>query len=221
MYRCHVCLLSVVFVALAAGRVGAEEHAKASSELSPGPSGAPSPPAPDAGGGPAPKVRPAPDAPPRTYVSFAVGGSTGSRGAILCAEVAPLSFLSVSGCGNGSGFLHHEDAPDLSHWRLNFTVASFKTSAVWLQPRAQAGFAEMAIGEDSPGFEFTGTNEARTATSGGEVGGSLRALWPLGSGFEAVGEVGVSFGYFPYAPALQRPQSAWLPSAALTLGVGF
>ncbi len=163
-----------------------------------------------------------PPKPPRTYASMSVGGSTGSRGAILCAEVAPLSFLSISGCGNGSGFLHHDDAPDLSHWRINGTVYSFKTGALWLQPRVQLGFAEVQVGQDTPGFDFTSTNEAATSTSGIESGASLRALWPIRqSGFEVIGEVGFSVGYFPHAEALVRPQSTWIPSGSLTVGVGF
>lgn len=161
------------------------------------------------------------DKPPRTYVSLAVGASTGSRGAIICAEVAPLSFLSISGCGNGSGFLHHDAAPDISHWRLNFTPTSFKAKFVWLEPRIQAGFAEVQVGEDTPGFTFSGTNETRTSTSGAELGASLRGRMPLRSGFEMTGELGASVGYFPYGPVLVRPQSAWIPSVAFTLGIGF
>lgn len=161
-------------------------------------------------------------APTRTYGSFAFGGSSGSEGAILCAELAPLPFLSVAGCGNGSGFLHHDAAPDLSHWRLNLTVTSLDLGAFSLQPRLQLGFAEMQVGEDTPGFDFASTNEAGTSTSGAEGGASVRAVWPLqDSGFEALAEVGLSAAYLPHAPALVRPQAVFTPSASLTLGLGF
>ncbi len=159
--------------------------------------------------------------PPRTYVSVGFGGSTGSQGAIICAEVAPLSFLSVSGCGNGSGFLHHDDAPDLSHFRLNVTPISLKAQFLWLQPRFQLGFAEMQVGADTPGFQFAGTNESRTSTSGLDAGASLRAVWPLGKGFELLSEFGLGLGYFHHAPQLIKPQSAWIPSASLVIGAGF
>lgn len=168
------------------------------------------------------KASPPPKAPPRTYVSLGAGASSGSQGAIICAEVAPLHFLSVSGCGNGSGFLHHDAAPDLSHWRLNATIASLRVNAFWLQPRVQLGFAEVQVGQDTPGFQFTRTNETRTSTSGAEGGVSLRGLYPIkSSGFELISELGLSVGYFPHAPMLIRPQSTFIPSASLTVGLGF
>jgi hypothetical protein len=161
------------------------------------------------------------DAPPRNYGNLRIGASTSGRRATLCLELSPVELLSVEACGNGSGFLHHDPEPEVAHFRAHFKLASWKTPLGWLQPRLSAGFAELQLGEDAGGFQFTGTDPTGLATAGPEVGASLRALLPVVAGFELVGELGVSTAYFRYAPALLRPQEALQPSASLTFGVGF
>lgn len=161
------------------------------------------------------------DAPPRTYVSMSFGGTTMGPGALMCAEVAPSSVLSIGACGNGSGFLHREAAPEVAHFRASVTVWSWRFQSVWLQPRAHIGFAELQIGEDTPGFELGGVSPSGMSTAGPEVGGSLRGLWPIYGGFEMIGEAASSLAYFGHAPRLARPQSEWQPQAMLTLGVGY
>jgi hypothetical protein len=160
-------------------------------------------------------------APPRNYVSLAMGASTGSQGPVVCAEVAPLAMLAVAGCGNGSGVLHNSSMPEIAHFRATFTPLSWELGEVWLQPRASLGIAEIQVGPDAAGLNFSGTGPTGTATAGPEAGTALRALWPIHGGVEAVSELSLGLAYFSYAQELARPQSAWQPSATMTLGIGF
>jgi hypothetical protein len=174
-----------------------------------------------AGAQPAGTVETTREAAPRNYGNIRVGASTSARRPTLCLELAPLDMLSVEGCGTGSGFLHQDPEPEIAHFRAHFRLTSWKTAVGWLQPRLSAGFAELQVGEDSGGFHFNGTGPTGVETAGPEVGASLRALLPVSSGFELVGELGLNMAYFRHAPELLRPQSAWQPGASLSLGVGF
>jgi hypothetical protein len=158
---------------------------------------------------------------PRNYGNFRVGGSTSARRPSLCLELSPVEMLSVEGCGTGSGFLHHDPEPEIAHFRAHFRLTSWKTDFGWFQPRLSAGFAELQVGEDGSGFHFNGIGPSGVETAGPEVGASLRALFPMSSGFELVGELGLNMAYFRYAPQLLRPQSSWQPGASLSLGIGF
>lgn len=53
------------------------------------------------------------------------------------------------------------------------------------------------------------------------VTGALRALMPIGWGFELVGEVSVGAASFESAPELVRPQSPWQLLVGFTVGAGF
>ncbi len=158
---------------------------------------------------------------PRNYGNFRVGASLSARRPTLCLELAPLDRLSVEGCGTGSGFLHQDPEPEVAHFRAHFRLTSWKAPIGWLQTRLSAGFAELQVGEDSSGFHFNGTGPTGVETAGPEVGASLRALLPVYSGFELVGELGLNVAWFRHAPQLLRPQSAWQPGASLSFGVGF
>ncbi|MBM7113859.1 hypothetical protein [Archangium primigenium] len=159
--------------------------------------------------------------PPRNYGNLRVGASTSSLRPTLCLELSPLEMLSLEGCGTGSGFLHHDKAPEIAHFRSWLKLTSWKLGGVWLQPRMGVGFAELQVGEDGGGFHFAGVGATGVETAGPEVGASLRLLLPAVAGMEWVGEVGVSGAYFHYAPLLNLPQSSFQPSASLSLGVGF
>jgi hypothetical protein len=161
---------------------------------------------------------------PRDYVNLRIGaaavGELGGR-AEICLEVFPLPFLSIEGCGNGSGFLHGEDAPELAHFRTKLRLTSFRRGELFVEPQLGAGFAELQIGQDAPGFHFTGTDRHRLETSGFEGTAALRALLPLSPGWEALAVLSFSVAYLPHAPDLVRPLGAVQPSLSLTVGVGF
>lgn len=159
--------------------------------------------------------------PPRNYGNLRAGASTSGRRPSICLELSPVARLGVEACGTGSGFLHRDPEPEIAHFRANLTLTSWRTRFGWFQPRLSAGFAELQVGEDSSGFDFGGSGPTGVETAGPEAGASLRALLPISSGFEFVGELGFSAAYFSAAPQLIKPQARFQPSASLTFGVGF
>ncbi len=161
---------------------------------------------------------------PRSWVSFRVGGAAGPElggRSEMCLEVSPLAYLSVEGCGNGSGLWHREDAPEVAHFRVKVRVASVRQGQVVLEPQLGLGFAELQLGEDAPGFHFGSTDPTGVETSGLEGTAALRALVPLSSTFEAVAVLSCSLAYLPHAPDLVRPLSSLQPTLGLSIGVGF
>jgi hypothetical protein len=160
---------------------------------------------------------------PRHYGNLRVGASTANANGRpeLCLELAPLSFLSFEGCGSGSGFLHHDPSAQVAHFRSKLRVAAFETPWGHFQPLVTAGFAELQVGEDEAGFDFSGTDGRAVSTAGPELGLGLRYLRPLSSGFELVGDLSLGAAWFPHGPELVTPQSTWVPSASLTFGIGF
>jgi hypothetical protein len=135
--------------------------------------------------------------------------------------------LSIEACGTGGGFLHHEPGTDLTHFRGKVRLASVEVAldddgtSARVEPWLGAGFAELEVGADTPGFSFEGTSPGAVSTAGPDVGASLRGLVPLGAGFELVGEVGVGLAFFSHARALVIPQDPLQPQASVNLGVGF
>ena len=161
---------------------------------------------------------------PRNFGNFRFGASTSNRNGHpdLCLELTPLSFLSVEGCGTGTGVLHNDDQSEVAHFRAKLRLANWRTEGRFVQPHLSAGFAELQQGDDEPGFEFTGTGAAQNETAGPEVGVSLKILAPIGeSKYEWVAEVGVSAAWLTHAPDLADPQSVQQTSVALSMGFGF
>ena len=168
-------------------------------------------------------VKVEPPSPPRNYGNLRVGASTANanRRPEICLELAPLEFLSLEGCGTGSGFLHRDPLPEVAHFRGKLRLMSFETALGTLQPLLAAGFAELQVGEDDAGFQFGGTDVRGASTAGPELGLGLRYLRPLSAGFELVGDLSFSMAWLKHAPELARPADTWLPSASLSFGVGF
>jgi hypothetical protein len=160
----------------------------------------------------------------RHFGNLRVGGSTanGNGRPELCLELSPVAFLSLEGCGTGSGFLHGDPEPEVAHFRAKLRLLSFEVQE-WgtLQPFLAAGLAEAQVGEDDPGLQLGGTDARRVSTAGPEVGLGLRFLRPLASGFELVGDFNLGMAWLPHAPELVKPGDTWLPSASLSFGVGF
>lgn len=165
-------------------------------------------------------AQPSPEAPPRNFINLRVGASSASRRVELCGE-AGYWRLSIEACGTGAELLHREASSELVHFRLKFLLAQVKTLLGWLEGRVSAGFTEMQVGQDDDGFAFTGTNAARTSTSGPSVGTSLRLLVPVWNGFELLAELSASLSYHAFAPQLLPAQSVWQPAIGLSVGAGF
>jgi hypothetical protein len=163
---------------------------------------------------------------PRTYVNFRVGAATSATRPQLCLGVSPLEMIALEGCGTGGGFLHNEPGTDLTHFRGKVRLASVEVdtgegTSAWIEPWLGAGFAELEVGADTPGFSFEGASPGRVSTAGPDVGASLRGTVPLPAGFEVVGEVGVGVAFFAYAPLLVVPQDPLQPQATVNLGLGW
>jgi hypothetical protein len=161
-----------------------------------------------------------PEEPPRNYVNLRLGASTPNSRVLTCLELAPLAWLSLETCGTGSGILHSEPEREVFRLGAQLLLTSWKVHALWLQPRLGLGFAELQVGQDGPGFSFTGTGASGVETAGPEARASLRLLLPIAGGFECVGELGVSAAYFHYAPQLVSPQAPWQLGLGLSLGFG-
>lgn len=161
------------------------------------------------------------EAPTRDYVNLRLGASTGSKRLEMCLELSPLEAFSMEACGTGSEILHHENAPELAHFRAKYTLTQWKTEIGWLQPRVGVGFTELQVGADDPGFQFFGVGSRAVETAGPEASLGIRGLYPLGSHFDLVGELSLSMAWLRYAPQLTMPQSQFQPAVSFTLGAGF
>ncbi len=161
------------------------------------------------------------EGPPRTFGNLRVGGSTSSRHPEVCLEVNPLERFGLEACGTGSGFLHHDDEAQISHFRGTARLASLPLGDGWLLGTATVGFAELQQGEDESGFVFNGADANGNSTAGAEVGVGARYVMPMAGGFDFIGAAHAAMAYLPHAGELRSPMSAWQPTASLTLGVGF
>lgn len=159
--------------------------------------------------------------PTRDFVNLRLGASTGSRRMEMCLEVSPLEAWSLEACGTGSEILHHENSPELAHFRGKYSLTNWKTEIGWLQPRVGLGFTELQLGQDDPGFQFLGVGPRGVETAGPEASFGIRGLHPLLGGFELVGELSFSMAWLRYAPLLATPQAEFQPAVSLTLGGGF
>ena len=158
----------------------------------------------------------------RTYVNFRGGFATSSlRRPELCLDVAPLERLSIEACGTGSGFLHRDPDPEIAHFRAHWRVSSWQNAFGQLHARVSGGFAEVQLGEDDPGFQFTGVGPRGVETAGPELGLGLQAVKSIGAGFELIGNLQVGAVWTPFAGQLVTPMAEVQPFVSLTLGLGF
>lgn len=143
----------------------------------------------------------------------------------VCAELSPLRWLSVEGCGTGSGFLHHDpDYPDMAHFRARanvFGVGEGRTTADLL---VGAGFAEVQTTADEPGFKFGQAKEPdQVEAAGPEASVSMKGrLWLDNTGRTyATADLNAGAALIPAAPEVLGQDGPVVPFAALTFGLGF
>ena len=160
----------------------------------------------------------------RNYINMRVGGSSASDNArpVLCMEIAPFFGLSIEACGTGSGFLHRDPASEIAHFRAKYSFAQWHTSNGSIQLQAGVGFAELQVGEDSPGFQFGAPdNDGSVETAGPEASFSAQWLYPLYVGLELVADVNIGAAWFEHAPRLVRPQERFAPFCEFSAGLGW
>ncbi len=159
----------------------------------------------------------------RTYVNARLGFASSDSNHLpqICVEAAPLAYLSVEACGTGAQLWHNRPQPEMSHYLLKGRVLSLPVAEFVLQAFVVAGFTELSVAADQAGFSFRGVSDGRASTAGFESGASLRALYPMGKGFEALVDASLLVAYLPHAEELVSARSRVQPSVALSVGIGF
>ena len=138
----------------------------------------------------------------------------------ICLEVVALWGASVEGCGTGSGILHDEAGRQIAHFRLNVPLLTRPIGGGQLALRGGAGFAELEVGDDRPGFDF-GEADNVAAVAGPDGAVSVQWLRPVGAGVELVANATTGVAWFSGADQLVVPQRHVQPYVAFELGVGW
>lgn len=148
-----------------------------------------------------------------------------ARHPFLCAEIAPLGWLSVEGCGTGAGFLHQDPSfPDMAHFRARARTATATTGRASVDLLVGAGFAEVQRTADQPGFLF---GQARSSdpveAAGPEASLSLKGRYwvdPAGKTY-ATADLNAGVAAIPAAPQVIGSGGPIVPFASFTFGFGF
>lgn len=164
----------------------------------------------------------APKAPPAHRLNLRIGlASSDAVGRpTVCAEVVVLRGTSFESCGTGSGIWHNEAGRQMMHVRLNIPVRRDALAGGWSSVRIGAGFAELEVGPDRPGFDF-GEADQPNSNAGPDASASMQWLKPLGGGVELVATGTVGVAWFQGAPELRVPQAEAQPYAAFEIGAGW
>ena len=157
----------------------------------------------------------------REVFELRVGVAADQAHAQLCGEAHALSWLSIEACGTGAGVLHQDPGAELAHFRTRASRQLHAAGRLQVDGAVGAGFAELQVGEDAPGFLF---GEARTAdqTSGAgpEASASVKArFWMTEKSF-LVGDLTGGAAHVPAAPTVSG-DGPLLPFGAVTVGLGF
>ena len=142
----------------------------------------------------------------------------------ICAEVSPLSWLSVEGCGTGSGFLHSGTEPEMAHFRTRGRIWGADHKRTELDAMIGLGFAEIQVAEDARGFKFGAAKTPdQVEAAGPEISASAKGrMWVDKGGRTYVsGDVNVGAAYIPAAPTVTGGTNKVMPFAAVTVGFGF
>lgn len=139
---------------------------------------------------------------------------------VYCLEVSVYWGLSVEGCGTGAGILH-SDGGELAHFRAKWSVIERKTGAGKVRAQLGAGFAELQLGDDEPGFVFGDPAAGSDSAAGPEGSMALQLLTHIGEGFELVTSATAGVARVPGADQLSVPQSETQLFASFEIGIGF
>lgn len=140
---------------------------------------------------------------------------------VVCLEVVAVWATSVEACGTGSGILHDEVGRQIAHFRLNVPFVRRGLLGGWAAVRGGAGFAELEVGEDHPGFRFGDPDpSARGSVAGPDAAISMQWLRPMGAGIELVATATAGLAWFASADELVEPQAHFQPYVSVEVGVG-
>jgi hypothetical protein len=148
----------------------------------------------------------------------------GAKHPVICGEVAPVAWLSVEGCGTGSGVLHHGNEADMAHFRARMRTAGIDNGRTEIDFLVGLGLAEVQTAADEPGFKFGQPTEADPIEAAGpEASVAAKGRLWLDKGGRTYTSADLSMGVavIPGAPAVLDQQGPLVPFAALTVGLGF
>jgi hypothetical protein len=143
-------------------------------------------------------------APVTNRINLRVGAATTDRNGrpTICLDVRIFAGFGVESCGTGQAVLHDDPGREMAHFRGTWTLLTRHTDHGTGKLRAGAGFAELQVGADHPGFRFGSPDPAdRGSISGPEAAVSGQWLIPLAGGVEAVAPS-------PPAPPCSRPPTS-------------
>lgn len=142
----------------------------------------------------------------------------------ICGELSPLGWLSVEGCGTGSGFLHQGNEPDMAHFRTRIRTVGLDKGRTEVDLLVGAGFAEVQRTADRPGFKFGKATEPEPIEAAGpeaSVAAKSRVWLDNGGRTYLSGDLSAGAAVIPGAPEVIGRGGPVVPFAALTVGLGF
>ena len=98
--------------------------------------------------------------PTRNTFNMRMGASSATTNGqpTICIENTPTQSISLEACGTGYGFIHHVAGTDFVHFRGKWNLVHHKHESSLFRGQLGFGFAEIQLGDDELGFQFTGSN---------------------------------------------------------------
>lgn len=158
-------------------------------------------------------------------VRLAASGPAGSddfEHPYFCVTGLPHKRIVLEGCGNGSGFLHKDPAPELAHFRALAVLLHKERARTDLSVMAGAGLAELQVGADEAGFK-TGEKKSddQVESAGPELSAGVKGRWWVLPAAYVVGDVNVGAAHLPAAPDILGRGGKVVPFATVGVGLGF
>lgn len=148
------------------------------------------------------------------------------RHPVICAEGAPLAWLSFEACGNGAGILHQDpESTDMAHFRARARVAGAQRGRGTLDGLIGAGFMEVQrTSQDEAGFKFgQARSPEQVEAAGPEVSATVKGRYFVDPGARTFvsADLNVGAAVIPAAPAVMGSGGPVVPFGMLTIGLGF
>ena len=163
-------------------------------------------------------------APATNRINLRVGAATTDRNGrpTICMDVRIFGAIGVESCGTGQAILHDDAGQEMAHFRGTWTLLTRHTGRGTGKLRVGAGFAELQVGVDHPGFRFGSPDEVdRGSVAGPEAVVQGQWLVPVARGVEVVASLTAGAAAFANADELVVPQRAVQPFVSLELGLGW
>ncbi|MBA3820210.1 MAG: hypothetical protein H0X17_15060 [Deltaproteobacteria bacterium] len=163
-------------------------------------------------------------APTSNRINFRLGGATtdDTGRPTICLDVRVIAGFGIESCGTGQAILHNDPGREMAHFRATWAFFERTTPHGVGKLRAGAGFAELQVGVDHPGFNF-GDPDARDRGSVAGPEAVVQGQWlvPLGVGVEAVASMTAGVAAFAEADKLVVPSDSVQPFVSFEIGVGW